>query len=414
MHVWIVNPFDPLPGDPEQEGRYATLARQLVQRGHRVVWWTSSFSHRFKRPVDQAAIRAACAAAHIGVRFTEAPPYQRNVSYARIRNHAALAKRFRAEALQATERPDVIVISSPPPVLAHVGTAVAQQLDARSIIDVQDLWPDNFKSLVAPLWRPFLAPAIWALRRNVRRAARQCDAIVGVADAYVEDSYKEAGARKPTATIPLGIDLAAFDAAAEAGECEEFTKPDDHVWLAYTGSLNRNYDFLTILRAVVQLGDELPDHVRFFLTSRGELADEAARIVRENDLRNVTLTGFLEFETWAHLLSQCDAGFNASFPEAMIFLPNKIFYYFAAGAAVLNTIPGQCSRIVRDAGCGLDYEAGNVASCAEVIKRVVFDDDARERMRQESRHLAETVYDRARLFPRYAELIEQVGADAAR
>ncbi len=410
MVIWIVNPFDPLPGDPEQEGRYATLARLLVRCGHTVTWWTSTFSHRFKKPVDQAAIRTACRASGLRVEFTDAPPYARNVSLARVRSHGVLARAFHAAALRDAEQPSVIVVSSPPPVLAAAAVDVAKTRGAKSLVDVQDLWPDAFESLVSKPLRPLLTPAMWLLRRNVRKAARGCDAIVGVADAYADNSFRETDGTKRKATIPLGVDLAAFDAAAERGTCEQFTKPPGELWLAYTGSLNRNYDFLTILGAAAQLGPKLGGRrLRFFLTSRGELAGPAQAFIREHQLAHVTMTGFLEFDPWAYLLSQCDVGFNASFPDVMIFLPNKIFYYLAAGAVVLNTIPGQCSRIVADGGCGLDYVAGNVDSCCNAIARVVQDDALRGTMESAARRLAETSYDRAVLYPQYVALIEEVG-----
>ena len=413
MRIWLVNPFDPLPGDPEQEGRYASLARAVVGRGHGLTWWTSNFSHRFKRPVDQASISTACQEAGIDVRFLDAPPYRRNVGAARLRSHAILARRFAQEAASSTERPDVVLVSSPPPNLALRAVEYARAHGAKSLVDVQDAWPDAF-SCLAPVWlRPALSGVIWAMRRTVRRTAAACDGIIGVADAYVDSFFKETDGHALRATIPLGIDLGVFDTAVRAGQCEQFTKPPGHVWLAYTGSLNRNYDCLTILHAAARLGDRLGDHIRFFLTSRGELAEQAQQIVRENKLTNVTLTGFLEFEPWAYLLSQCDVGFNASFPETMIFLPNKVFYYMAGGVVVLNTIPGQCSQIVREGGCGLDYEAGNVESCAQAIERMVRDRAARTAMQQASRRLAETRFDRALLSPQYAELIERVGAGEA-
>ena len=414
MLIWIVNPFDPLPGDPEQEGRYATLARLLVARGHTVTWWTSNFSHRFKQPVDQAALTAACRACGIVPRFLIAPPYRRNVGLRRIWSHAVTARHFHAAASDLTATPDVIVASSPPPLLAARAVQIAQQRGAKAIVDVQDLWPDAYTVLVPPHLRRLLQPAIWTLRRYVRRAAKGCDGIVGVADAYVHNFLKETDGDKVTATIPLGVDLVAFDAAAARGRCDLHTKPPGETWLAYTGSLNRNYDFLTILRAAARIGTSLGPGLRFFLTGRGELAAQAERLVRDHNLTNVTLTGFMPFDTWAFLLTQCDAGFNASFPAAMIYLPNKIFYYLAAGAAVLNTIPGQCSRIVQENSCGLDYAAADVASCVAAITRIVRDVPARAAMRQAARECAAATYDRAILFPRYADLIEELGRSAAR
>ncbi|MBE3099965.1 MAG: glycosyltransferase family 4 protein [Planctomycetes bacterium] len=410
MNVWIVNPFDPLPGDPEQEGRYATLARLLAARGHAVTWWTSAFSHRFKRPVDQAAILAASRTLGLEVRFLAAPPYERNVSIARLRNHRRLAAEFASRAHAETQRPAVIVASSPPPGLARAAMRLARGRGARGLVDVQDAWPDAFPLAlprpVRPLARLLIAP--W--RRTAAAAYRAADAIVGVADAYVELATTLGGPKPLAETIPLGVDLAAFDRAAAAGRCPEFTKPPGETWLVYAGSLGRNYDCLTILRAAAILKDRIKTPWRLFVSGRGEQEANARRIVVDAGLANVTLAGFMTFEAHAYLLTQCDVALNAVFPEMLIHLPNKIFYYMAAGAAILNTIPGQCSRIVREAGCGLDYEAGNPDSCAAAAARLIGDTPACKAMGAAARRLAETQYNRKILYRRYVEAIERVAA----
>ena len=410
MRLWLVNPFDPLPGDPEQEGRYATLARLLVGRRHAVTWWTSAFSHRFKRPVDQTAVETACRRIGFSVRFLAAPAYTKNVSFARRRNHAVLAREFAGAARAERDRPDAVLASAPPPGLALAAVQFAREAGARSVIDVQDLWPENFARLLPRVARPVFNLKIWPWWRTARRAYELADAIVGVADAYVEGAVAVGGPKQRTATIPLGVDLAAFDAAARAGRSDRFSRPPGEVWLAYAGSLNISYDPLTILRAAAELRGRSVPPFRLFVTGRGELQAEAERLVRQERLDNVTITGFLEFNEWAWLLSQCEVGFNASFPEALIYLPNKIFYYLAAGAAVLNTIPGQCSRIVREGGCGVDYEAGNVASCAAAMERLMVDTEERQEMGRAAHRLAETTYDRAVLYPRYVMFIEQPAA----
>jgi len=408
VRLWLVNPFDPLPGDPEQEGRYATLARLLVDRGHAVTWWTSAFSHRFKRPVDQQAIEAECRRIGFDPRFLSAPPYWGNVSRARRRNHAVLAREFARASRAEADRPAVVLASAPPPGLARAAVEFAREAGARSVVDVQDLWPENFARLLPRVARPLFNLKVWPWWRTARQAYQLADAIVGVADAYVERALAVGGPKAHTATIPLGVDLAVFDAAAQAGRSDRFTRPAGEVWLAYTGSLNISYDPLTILHATADLRGRPVPPFRLFITGRGRLQAEAERIVRERRLENVTLTGFLEFNEWAYLVSQCEVGFNASFPEALIYLPNKIFYYLAAGLAVLNTIPGQAGRIVRDGACGLDYEAGNVASCAAAIERLLTEPDARQAMGRAARRLAETTYDRAVLYPKYVALLEGI------
>ena len=405
MKVWLVNPFDPLPDDPEQEGRYATLARMLAAAGHEVTWWTSRFSHRFKAPVDAGRITHACKDLGVSVRFLDAPAYSQNVSLARLKNHRILARQFAARA--GTEpAPDVVCASAPPPRLTQRAAEFGKACGAKVIVDVQDLWPETFRRLAPRLLRPLADIVLSHLAKASRSAYAMADAIVGVADGYVERAVGLGGGKPVTQTIPLGVDLAAFDAAAVRGRCERHTRPDDAVWLAYTGSLSRSYDPLTILRAFTRLRDRLDRPAKLFITGRGELTDEARRLAAGAD--DVELTGFMDFDEWAYLLSECNVGFNASFPEAMIYLPNKIFYYLAAGCAVLNTIGGQCSRIVREAECGRDYTAGDVDSCADAVERAVNDPSATEAMGSAARRQAETTYDRRVLYPKYVELIERV------
>src|SRR5438067_13125283 len=97
-HIWIVNPFDPLPGSGEQPGRYASLARMLRDAGHQVTWWTASFSHRFKRDLDRATVQTACAVEGIDARILTVRPYRKNVSWARLRSHNDYAAALRREA----------------------------------------------------------------------------------------------------------------------------------------------------------------------------------------------------------------------------------------------------------------------------------------------------------------------------
>lgn len=92
----------------------------------------------------------------------------------------------------------------------------------------------------------------------------------------------------------------------------------------------------------------------------------------------------------------------------MIYPPNKIFYYFAAGLAVLNTITGQCSRIIHEDNCGLDYRPGDVDSCVQAIKQIITNRKELSNMQHNSPRLAETKYDRKVIYPRYIELIEKL------
>lgn len=416
MRIWLVNPFDPLPGEREQLGRYAYLAACLRDAGHEVTWWSSSFSHRFKRRVDRERVRAAAEEWRIGIELLDAPPYAGNVSFARLANHRALGRDLKRR-MESLTPPDVILASSPPLETADVAAAYGRQRGVPVIVDIQDQWPDNFARVFPRFARPLAKLALWPYYRTERHAYRAAAGIIGVARGYVNRGVGVGGAKALTGSFPLGVDLADVRAAMADGAKQfagKWPKPAGQTWLLYSGSLSHNYDFLTPIRAAAAIQRDFGDRARFFITGTGELADAAHAIVRESALRNVTITGFVEFPEYAYLLSQADVGFNASFPDALIYLPNKIFYYFAAGAAVLNTIPGECAQIVAAAGCGLTYAAGDVAGCEAAIRAALGSPEKLAAMKAASRRLAEDVYDRRIIYAGLVRFLENAASTASR
>ncbi len=412
MKVWLVNPFDPLPGEREQLGRYAHIAEALREAGHDVLWWSSTFSHRFKRDVDRALVEAGVSEKGIEVRLVPTPRYTKNVSYRRLRSHKSYGRAFQ-ELAADQPHPDVILASSPPLESAREAARLGRVWGVPTIIDIQDQWPDNFVRVIPrPLrWlRGLLLGRYYAVEREAYTLA---DGIVGVARGYVDHGVRVGGRKPYEGVFPLGVNLKELDAAIARGaveHAEKWQKPEGRVWLLYSGSLSHNYDFLTIVRAAVLTKARFGDRVRFILTGTGELAERAKRIIRRNGLDNVTMTGFLEFPEWAFLLSQADAGFNASFPDALIYFPNKVFYYLAAGAAVLNTIPGQCAELVENEGCGINYKAGDPRSCFDAIARLVESPDVLAPMGSVSRRLAERVYDREIILAELTRFLERVAS----
>lgn len=142
MVVWIYNPFDDLPGEGRAL-RFWTLAHEMGCLGHDVVWWSSTFSHRRKvcreEPVDVTQL-------NFSIRLVACPPYGRNISLGRVRNHSVWGKQLIRDGIEAIETgelkaPDLILASMPPMEGPIAALEIKHRYGCRVVTDIMDAWP---------------------------------------------------------------------------------------------------------------------------------------------------------------------------------------------------------------------------------------------------------------------------------
>ena len=123
LHVALASPFDFLPCEDVRPGRYRHLSRELVARGHRVTWLTSSFSHQNKR-----ARRMDELGSTEGIQIVSLPVqgYPSNIHPMRLVSQGQFARRaeeFLEALFQGPTPPDVLVSASPPRTCSSVAHA---------------------------------------------------------------------------------------------------------------------------------------------------------------------------------------------------------------------------------------------------------------------------------------------------
>ena len=408
--VVILNPFDPLLGEEQGEGRYAYLARRLCENGFDVTWITSDWSHRYKRPRDQERLSRGAASVGVQVEFVETLPYERNVALRRLRSHAAYSKAA-AEVLHTLEA-EVVVVSTPPPQLAHGAVMAAHRMGAAAIVDVQDLWPDEFRRFwpAGLKWMNDLAFA--RMRSAYRRACREADARVGVAQAYLADAQRF-GRAQHDLVIHLGVDLEAFDRAAENGENLLAAHAGDlgHV-LFWGGTISRGSDWRSVVEAVRLLNDEKTS-VTLAVLGTGPDEEAMRHRCRQTGIEHcVRFFGWQPHDAYAATLRQSTVALNAWAPGSTVAFPNRAFDYMAAGAPIVNSLTGEFADLVEAERVGLNCMAGSADGLAEAVCRLLADDDLRNRMGCSARRLAEERFDRKHEYEGYLSLCEVLAAPA--
>jgi len=404
MKVVVINPFDPLPGEPIRLGRYAAFCRALAGRGHEVCWYSSDFSHALKRRRDTAAIRRSAEGAGYRVAFLSGRAYTRNVGWRRWRNHRQLRRGLRATWRGGGDRPDAILVSLPTPGLGREAAAWSEACGARLVVDVQDLWPQTFARLLPrPLrWANRLAFA-WMVH-DVRETYHRADAVIGAARQYVEDArpWLRPGARSEV--LPLGVDLAEFDGAVVPLEELGLEKAVGEKWLFLGGALSGYVDLDGTLAMMEELQRRGREEIGLLVVGTGPDESRLRAVVQTRGLANVRVLGQKSYREFVSLAVACDAAVCPIKPEACVYFPNRAFDYFAAGLPILNTAPGDLADVLAERKAGITCISRDPSEWADAVEELLTAGGGGARQRGD--WVAE--YDRPAIAERLADLVESL------
>jgi len=434
LSIWIVNPFDDIPGEGLPPLRYWSLARVLAGRGHDVTWWTAAWSHRRKAPRSTPLHTRDDEG--FAVRLVAVRPYTNDVSFARLASHRDFGRTFERLANESIasgqlERPDVILASLPPLEGPEAAARLAKRLDANLVVDVMNVWPETFERLLpGPPWlRRALFSLLFGRMANRRRTLLEAaDAVSSAAHGYMDAIPEAMAGDKPRHVCFPGAWVPEFAAPPRLIDEVPNAAPDQDATAApvvqaatasapaplvcvYSGAVEAGQDLDTLLAAARILsakGVAAMLHVAGTgrLEARLRSAAEAIRGSCE-----VKVHGLLDRGDYVRLLSECDVGLVLVKPESLAAVPYKVCDYAAAGLALVNALPGELERFVSDYRAGLPYTAGSGDSLAGAIASLAGDRRRLLEMRQGARQLAESEFDREKTYPRFADWLEGISRE---
>lgn len=418
LTVWLVNPFDDVPGEGLPPLRYWTLARILAARGHDVTWWTADWSHRRKAP------RSVDPGIHedegFTVRTVPVRPYTKNVSLARLRSHADFGRSFErlasdAIAAGSMERPDIVLASLPPLEGVEAAARLARRADATFVVDMMDLWPETFERLIPGpelLRRPLARLLCGGMVRRREAVLALADGVSAATHAYAAGVLHAARADLPRHVCPVGAYVEEFPAPPRlidpvpAATGATATQTFEPIHCVYAGSLGTGQDLQTLVaaaRCLSAAGTRAVLHVAGTGPLEPMLRAAAAAIRGSCEL---IVHGLLGRAEYVRLLAGCDAGLVLVKPESLVAIPYKACDYAAAGLALVNSLPGELADLIAAHEAGVAYQPGDGNSLAAAITGLATDRRRLLAMRQAARRLAVAAFDRDRTYPRFADWLE--------
>jgi glycosyltransferase involved in cell wall biosynthesis len=392
--------------------RFWLMAEAFRKAGHKVVYWTSEFSHanKKKRVLDPGV------EAPFDIELIETEPYFKNVSLRRLKSHRKLAKTFLKVAREAIRNgrckaPDLIIASSPPLGLVDASHTIASETGAKVIVDIMDAWPETFERVVPR----FL---LWPLRRLARRNYLRAAAITTVADNYVELA-RSYGFSKDIRRFYHGITKGDSPRFPQGDSPRTPTKGDSPhppfpvprsphpstgtvpLRIVYAGNMGRSYDLVTAVEAVGELGAL----ATLDIAGKGEQEASLKALVEKKGIKGVRFHGYLSEAELEELLNDSDIGLVPMDPSSCVGIPYKLADYVKSSLAVVSSLGGESARLLKEYGAGVPYSFGDPASLVEAVESL------RSRlaeMRRASSKMLDEQFDSCRIYDSYVDFAAHV------
>lgn len=353
MNITIVAPYCSLPSEPHFN-RFWYLA-ELLSQSHDVLLITSNFKHydkSFRRPEDAEAASQG----RLKVMLLEESGYSKNVSLGRVTSHHRFVKHFEKWLENCRPGEQDVVFSAYPLIATNLllGKHKAR-LGYKLIVDVQDVWPESFSSVV-----PFLKKVphkLLPFASRANRAYRCADALVAVSQTYL-DRAKEANPNVPGEAVYIGTDFAAI--APPPRFRSKTTR------LFYLGTLSYSYDVETVCKGVRKLLDD-GENVELHIMGGGPDLEK----LKQYENRAIKFYGYLPYSEMMSIAKGCDIAVNAIHSHAMQSVTNKLSDYMALQKPILNSqnnaeVLGLLNLLPHE-----NYRSGDVDSFVQAAKNIL-------------------------------------------
>lgn len=412
MRVWLVTIGEPLPIDSHAPRllRTGVLADALWQRGHEVVWWSSSFDHTHKmhRVAADATVEYR---PRYQLKLLRGPGYRRNVSIARLRDHRIVARRFSALAKNEVG-PDIIVASYPTSGLCAAAESYARGSGIPVVVDIRDLWPDIFLELVPEWCRIPARIALSPLFREARTSLSGATSIVSNAQPFVDWGLRLAAraATPDDIEFPFGYNAqppsseqqaAATDFWRRLGISNEENRPI----ACFLGTFGRQVDIETVISAA-RLLQGAGSRFQFVLCGSGERLDACRSLAA--DLKGVVFPGWVDVPKIWTLMRMSTVGLAPYRPGSGFSssLPNKPIEYLSASLPVVAGIDGYLGQVLRDFGCGINYPTGDARALAAKLLELESCSETVARLSQNAGEVFRKRFDAALVYGRFVDYLQ--------
>ena len=412
MKIWIVTIYEPLPfGDEKtRPQRCGMLAKSLLERGHTVELWTSAFDHVSHKHYHRDSLFEK-AGDRFSIQFIKGCGYPNDHSLKRFFHNRQTGREFYNLSSKRNDVPNIIFAPIPILELAESAVYYANKRNIPIIVDVRDLWPDVYLTMVPKSFHCFARLVLSSEYRRARYIFSKATGITAVSKAYLNRGFSHAGRVLQDAdrVFPLGAHYVNNSSLEHNKNISNIISRHlanfrNKFIVTFVGTFSKFLDIHNILDAAKLLSD-MKD-IQIFIVGTGARSQDYVKVASQ--LPNVTMTGWLNSTDVHAILQKSKVGLAAYSKDAMMSLPNKPFEYMAEGLPLLSSLPGELAELINEHNIGHNYIAGDPVSLAREIQWFYNHPEETGQMGQRAFDLFSKRFRSAIVYNEFSEYLERI------
>ena len=384
MNIVLINPYGPLPNEGWRKYRNILLGETLAKEGHDVIWYTSAFSHHFKKNRDK---NYDTEISNFKVELIKSKKYKKNISLNRLLFEITFCVNLYFK-LKKQNHIDLIIAADPSQFVGYLARMMAKKHKVKLILDLMDEWPELFEKALSGKKKQLIKPVVYFFKALRKRNYQKADGVIALGKNYLNIAKSISKPGVPNELIYNGVDVA---------KMREWSKNDSYdikkvisslnnpnVKCVYAGSLGMqgdNYDVKALVKAAIFFKGK---NVDFYIAGSGEGEKYILSEVSKNDLKNVFFLGNLSAEKLARLYSFCDIGLAVYGKGSNVDMPDKFYDYSSCGLAVISSLTGELREIIENNNLGFYYEASNYLELNNKINLLIENEKLLETIKNNS------------------------------
>ena len=252
---------------------------------------------------------------------------------------------------------NIVVVSSPPLLLAVTGYLVSRINKARLIADVRDIWPDSAVAAGMLSEKSFLYKSSLWLERFFYRSA---DRITCVAKPMKEYISKFVAPEK-VKVLYNGVSTSVVRRIDEESVIA-LPRNSSKIHLVYAGNIGRLQGVDIIIRALLRLRDSGETDFELTIVGEGIELPNLKKLVETSTFDGIYFTGAVPREEVSKYCANADVLFLnlLDHPSLEKTVPSKLFDYLLYCKPVLAGIRGEGEEIIEMLETGVTFKPNNL------------------------------------------------------